>query len=181
MGILRLSGMGTGSQGARLPEGPVTQASGSEGRPVDVVRTQVAQASGRRAQKAWPLAWQPQEPGPGRFSGLYPGCEIREPPDGMETGIVKNMSLFSSSIRSVMQKYLEERHEITFDKIFNQRIGHQDCSCCVRRVHGPVAHWLMASTRSDVWFCRSAQQLLPWRSWDQTGIALVGISRPMKK
>ncbi|XP_042090682.1 beta-adrenergic receptor kinase 2 isoform X7 [Ovis aries] len=26
-------------------------------------------------------------------------------------------------IRSVMQKYLEERHEITFDKIFNQRIG----------------------------------------------------------
>ena len=41
---------------------------------------------------------------------------------GMEAGIVKNMSLFSSSIRSVMQKYLEERHEITFDKIFNQRI-----------------------------------------------------------
>ncbi|EPY80358.1 hypothetical protein CB1_000841023, partial [Camelus ferus] len=26
-------------------------------------------------------------------------------------------------IRSVMQKYLEERHEITFDKIFNQKIG----------------------------------------------------------
>ena len=36
--------------------------------------------------------------------------------------------------------------------------GHQDCSCCVRRVHGPVAHWLMPSTRADVWFCRSA----PW-------------------
>ncbi|XP_015418348.1 PREDICTED: beta-adrenergic receptor kinase 2 [Myotis davidii] len=27
------------------------------------------------------------------------------------------------SIRSVMQKYLEERNEITFDKIFNQKIG----------------------------------------------------------
>lgn len=36
---------------------------------------------------------------------------------GMEVGIVKNLSLFSSSIRSVMQKYLEERYEITFDKI----------------------------------------------------------------
>lgn len=47
---------------------------------------------------------------------------------GMEAGIVKNLSLFSSSIRSVMQKYLEERHEITFDKIFNQRIGKSDCS-----------------------------------------------------
>lgn len=47
---------------------------------------------------------------------------------GMEAGIVKNMSLFSSSIRSVMQKYLEERHEITFDKIFNQRIGKSGCS-----------------------------------------------------
>lgn len=46
----------------------------------------------------------------------------------MEAGIVKNMSLFSSSIRSVMQKYLEERHEITFDKIFNQRIGKSGCS-----------------------------------------------------
>uniref|UniRef100_A0AAZ3RDQ6 G protein-coupled receptor kinase n=1 Tax=Oncorhynchus tshawytscha TaxID=74940 RepID=A0AAZ3RDQ6_ONCTS len=28
-----------------------------------------------------------------------------------------------SSIRSVMQKYLEERDELTFDKIFNQKIG----------------------------------------------------------
>lgn len=27
------------------------------------------------------------------------------------------------SIRSVMQKYLEERDELTFDKIFNQKIG----------------------------------------------------------
>lgn len=27
------------------------------------------------------------------------------------------------SIRSVMQKYLEEREELTFDKIFNQKIG----------------------------------------------------------
>uniref|UniRef100_A0A8C5KXV4 [beta-adrenergic-receptor] kinase n=1 Tax=Jaculus jaculus TaxID=51337 RepID=A0A8C5KXV4_JACJA len=31
--------------------------------------------------------------------------------------------LFSFSIRSVMQKYLKERNEITFDKIFNQKIG----------------------------------------------------------
>uniref|UniRef100_A0A8C0FS84 G protein-coupled receptor kinase n=1 Tax=Bubo bubo TaxID=30461 RepID=A0A8C0FS84_BUBBB len=30
---------------------------------------------------------------------------------------------FSFSIRSVMQKYLEERGELTFDKIFHQRIG----------------------------------------------------------
>lgn len=37
--------------------------------------------------------------------------------------IVKNVSLFSFSIRSVMQKYLEERNEITFDKIFSQKIG----------------------------------------------------------
>ena len=36
--------------------------------------------------------------------------------------------------------------------------GHQDCSCCVHRVHGPVARWLMPSTRADVWFCSSA----PW-------------------
>lgn len=36
--------------------------------------------------------------------------------------IVKNVSLFPSSIRSVMQKYLAERNEITFDKIFNQKI-----------------------------------------------------------
>ena len=50
--------------------------------PVDVVQTQVAHASGRRAQKVWPVAWQPQEPGPGRSCGLYPGCEIRESPDG---------------------------------------------------------------------------------------------------
>lgn len=27
------------------------------------------------------------------------------------------------SIRSVMQKYLEERDELTFEKIFNQKIG----------------------------------------------------------
>lgn len=27
------------------------------------------------------------------------------------------------SIRSVMQKYLEERDELTFDKMFNQKIG----------------------------------------------------------
>lgn len=45
----------------------------------------------------------------------------------MEAVIVKNMSLFSFSIRSVMQKYLEERHEITFDKIFNQKIGKPAC------------------------------------------------------
>uniref|UniRef100_A0A8C9P7B0 G protein-coupled receptor kinase n=1 Tax=Spermophilus dauricus TaxID=99837 RepID=A0A8C9P7B0_SPEDA len=32
-------------------------------------------------------------------------------------------AVFSFSIRNVMQKYLEERNEITFDKIFNQRIG----------------------------------------------------------
>lgn len=31
--------------------------------------------------------------------------------------------LYSCSIRSVMQKYLEERDELTFDKIFNQKIG----------------------------------------------------------
>lgn len=30
---------------------------------------------------------------------------------------------FHCSIRSVMQKYLEERDELTFDKIFNQKIG----------------------------------------------------------
>ncbi|TKC52047.1 hypothetical protein EI555_002990 [Monodon monoceros] len=35
----------------------------------------------------------------------------------------KKIVLPEPSIRSVMQKYLEERHEITFDKIFNQKIG----------------------------------------------------------
>lgn len=41
----------------------------------------------------------------------------------VQTAVVKTVSLFSSSIRSVMQKYLAERNEITFDKIFNQKIG----------------------------------------------------------
>uniref|UniRef100_A0A8W4FI92 G protein-coupled receptor kinase n=1 Tax=Sus scrofa TaxID=9823 RepID=A0A8W4FI92_PIG len=35
----------------------------------------------------------------------------------------KKIVLPEPSIRSVMQKYLEERQEITFDKIFNQKIG----------------------------------------------------------
>ncbi|XP_021112790.1 beta-adrenergic receptor kinase 2 isoform X2 [Heterocephalus glaber] len=35
----------------------------------------------------------------------------------------KKIVLPEPSIRSVMQKYLEERNEITFDKIFNQKIG----------------------------------------------------------
>ncbi|KAM6155157.1 G protein-coupled receptor kinase 3 isoform 2-T2 [Rhynchocyon petersi] len=35
----------------------------------------------------------------------------------------KKIVLPEPSIRSVMQKYLEERKEITFDKIFNQKIG----------------------------------------------------------
>ncbi|KAA0704400.1 Beta-adrenergic receptor kinase 2 [Triplophysa tibetana] len=33
------------------------------------------------------------------------------------------LCLLAKSIRSVMQKYLEERDELTFDKIFNQKIG----------------------------------------------------------
>uniref|UniRef100_A0A452UGP3 G protein-coupled receptor kinase n=1 Tax=Ursus maritimus TaxID=29073 RepID=A0A452UGP3_URSMA len=41
----------------------------------------------------------------------------------MQAVTAKNVSLFSFSIRSVMQKYLQERNEITFDKIFNQKIG----------------------------------------------------------
>uniref|UniRef100_A0A8C9J3A6 G protein-coupled receptor kinase n=1 Tax=Panthera tigris altaica TaxID=74533 RepID=A0A8C9J3A6_PANTA len=41
----------------------------------------------------------------------------------MQAVTVKTVSLFSFSIRSVMQKYLQERNEITFDKIFNQKIG----------------------------------------------------------
>lgn len=35
------------------------------------------------------------------------------------------------SIRSVMQKYLEERDELAFDKIFNQKIG----KCTLNFVH----------------------------------------------
>ncbi|XP_020657551.3 G protein-coupled receptor kinase 3 isoform X1 [Pogona vitticeps] len=35
----------------------------------------------------------------------------------------KKITLPEPSIRSVMQKYLEERGELTFDKIFNQKIG----------------------------------------------------------
>uniref|UniRef100_A0A8C0WSR2 G protein-coupled receptor kinase n=1 Tax=Castor canadensis TaxID=51338 RepID=A0A8C0WSR2_CASCN len=35
----------------------------------------------------------------------------------------KRIVLPEPSIRSVMQKYLEERNEVTFDKIFNQKIG----------------------------------------------------------
>ncbi|XP_039081332.1 beta-adrenergic receptor kinase 2-like [Hyaena hyaena] len=34
----------------------------------------------------------------------------------------KKIVLPEPSIRSVMQKYLQERNEITFDKIFNQKI-----------------------------------------------------------
>lgn len=41
----------------------------------------------------------------------------------MQAVTAKNVSLLSFSIRSVMQKYLQERNEITFDKIFNQKIG----------------------------------------------------------
>ncbi|XP_077892823.1 uncharacterized protein LOC144373655 [Ictidomys tridecemlineatus] len=37
----------------------------------------------------------------------------------------KKIVLPEPSIRNVMQKYLEERNEITFDKIFNQRIGNK--------------------------------------------------------
>lgn len=35
----------------------------------------------------------------------------------------KKIVLPEPSIRSVMQKYLEERDELTFEKIFNQKIG----------------------------------------------------------
>uniref|UniRef100_A0A8C5T0Q1 G protein-coupled receptor kinase n=1 Tax=Laticauda laticaudata TaxID=8630 RepID=A0A8C5T0Q1_LATLA len=35
----------------------------------------------------------------------------------------KKLALPEPSIRSVMQKYLEERGELTFDKVFNQKIG----------------------------------------------------------
>ncbi|KTG47999.1 hypothetical protein cypCar_00033780 [Cyprinus carpio] len=35
----------------------------------------------------------------------------------------KKIILPEPSIRSVMQKYLEERDELTFDKIFNQKIA----------------------------------------------------------
>uniref|UniRef100_A0A8C4PZ74 RGS domain-containing protein n=1 Tax=Eptatretus burgeri TaxID=7764 RepID=A0A8C4PZ74_EPTBU len=36
----------------------------------------------------------------------------------------KKIVLPEPSIRSVMQKYLEERGEVTFDKIFNQQLGY---------------------------------------------------------
>ncbi|XP_006813196.2 G protein-coupled receptor kinase 3-like [Saccoglossus kowalevskii] len=36
----------------------------------------------------------------------------------------KKIVLPDPSVRSVMYKYLEERGEITFDKIFNQKIGY---------------------------------------------------------
>ncbi|XP_070619503.1 LOW QUALITY PROTEIN: G protein-coupled receptor kinase 3 [Erythrolamprus reginae] len=35
----------------------------------------------------------------------------------------KKLALPEPSVRSVMQKYLEERGELTFDKVFNQKIG----------------------------------------------------------
>ncbi|XP_027980477.1 beta-adrenergic receptor kinase 2-like [Eumetopias jubatus] len=46
----------------------------------------------------------------------------------------KKIVLPEPSIRSVMQKYLQERNEITFDKIFNQKIGTLDSldSWCLR-------------------------------------------------
>uniref|UniRef100_A0A803YGP5 G protein-coupled receptor kinase n=1 Tax=Meleagris gallopavo TaxID=9103 RepID=A0A803YGP5_MELGA len=40
-----------------------------------------------------------------------------------ETASTTSFFLFPFSIRSVMQKYLEERGELTFDKIFHQKIG----------------------------------------------------------
>lgn len=48
-------------------------------------------------------------------------------------GSVKSSSFnclffFPFSIRSVMQKYLEERGELTFDKIFHQKIGESHCN-----------------------------------------------------
>nr|XP_029501591.1 beta-adrenergic receptor kinase 2-like [Oncorhynchus nerka] len=43
----------------------------------------------------------------------------------------KKIILPESSIRSVMQKYLEERDELTFDKIFNQKIVSEEVYVCV--------------------------------------------------
>lgn len=37
--------------------------------------------------------------------------------------IIQNFMLVTCSIRSVMQKHLEKMGEVTFDKIFNQRLG----------------------------------------------------------
>uniref|UniRef100_A0A9J7ZMR3 G protein-coupled receptor kinase n=1 Tax=Cyprinus carpio carpio TaxID=630221 RepID=A0A9J7ZMR3_CYPCA len=50
---------------------------------------------------------------------LRPGLRWK----GSAGGWLTNPLAFLSSIRSVMQKYLEERDELTFDKIFNQKIG----------------------------------------------------------
>lgn len=49
---------------------------------------------------------------------------------------------FSFSIRSVMQKYLEERGELTFDKIFHQKIG----KSCLNKM---LLTWIFSR---GVWF-----------------------------
>lgn len=41
-------------------------------------------------------------------------------------GLQVTMAPLSFSIRSVMQKYLEDRGEVTFEKIFSQKLG--ECS-----------------------------------------------------
>ncbi|XP_036849035.2 G protein-coupled receptor kinase 3 isoform X2 [Manis javanica] len=46
-----------------------------------------------------------------------------KPPEQEHPCLQNKTSCKKLSIRSVMQKYLEERNEITFDKIFNQKIG----------------------------------------------------------
>uniref|UniRef100_A0A672MDA6 G protein-coupled receptor kinase n=1 Tax=Sinocyclocheilus grahami TaxID=75366 RepID=A0A672MDA6_SINGR len=50
-------------------------------------------------------------------------CSLTPSPRAARQFIFIFFSPFSYSIRSVMQKYLEERDELTFDKIFSQKIG----------------------------------------------------------
>lgn len=59
---------------------------------------------------------------------------------------------FPCSIRSVMQKYLEDRGEVTFEKIFSQKLGECGTSPSLRslqddsRVSLPLPHLLVPSS-----------------------------------
>ncbi len=41
----------------------------------------------------------------------------------MQPKLIHLLFLFFNSVRSVMHKYLEKNGDVTFDKIFNQKLG----------------------------------------------------------
>lgn len=60
--------------------------------------------------------------------GLCVGVSPKYVEGSVKSSLFNCLFFFPFSIRSVMQKYLEERGELTFDKIFHQKIGESHCN-----------------------------------------------------